>query len=68
MQIVLSDSALGFIIDKGYNETYGARELERTFERLVTEPLSQKILKRDVKSGQIQVSERLGQIHFENFI
>lgn len=53
IQIVLSDDAKEFIIDKGYNEAYGAREMQRTFEQYISEPLSQMILKEEAKSGQL---------------
>lgn len=53
IQVVLSDRAVGFLMDKGYNETYGAREMQRTFEQYISEPLSQMILKGDVRSGQV---------------
>lgn len=68
IEIVLSDSALELLIDKGYSEIYGARELQRTFERLITEPLSQILLRRDIKPGQIQISASSGKIHYENII
>jgi ATP-dependent Clp protease ATP-binding subunit ClpC len=68
IQIILCDSALELLIDKGYSEIYGARELQRTFERLITEPLSQMILRKDVTSGQIQVSASSGKIHCKSIV
>lgn len=66
IQIVLSDTAKEFIINKGYSEAYGAREMQRTFEQYISEPLSQMILKQEVKSGQIvNVSAASDGIRFE---
>lgn len=53
IQMVLSDSAVGLLMDKGYNEAYGAREIQRIFEQYIAEPLSQMILKGEVNAGQI---------------
>ncbi|RLG52442.1 MAG: ATP-dependent Clp protease ATP-binding subunit ClpC [Thermoproteota archaeon] len=53
IELVLSDSAVEFLIDKGYDVTYGAREMQRTFESYVSEPLSQMILRGEVKPGQV---------------
>lgn len=39
------------LADKGYSRAYGARELRRTVERLVVEPLSDRVLKREFGSG-----------------
>lgn len=52
IQVNLSDDALNYVINKGYNENFGAREIQRTFDKYVSEPLSQMILNGDVKPGQ----------------
>jgi len=66
IEIVLSDSAIDFLMKKGYNEAYGAREMKRTFEQYISEPLSQMILKGKVKSGQVlRVSSSGDAIQFE---
>lgn len=44
LTLVVEESALDIICDQGYNETYGARPLERAIERLVAKPLSALIL------------------------
>ncbi|MEW6096274.1 MAG: hypothetical protein AB1567_07085 [bacterium] len=66
IHVILSDSAIAFLMDKGYNETYGAREMQRTFEQYICEPLSQMILKGEVKSGErIKVSTSDDGIYFD---
>ena len=51
IKISLTLSARDYILDKGVNLEYGARPLRRTIEKLVTNPLSDMILKGNVKSG-----------------
>ena len=66
IEIVLSDSAIDFLMKKGYNEAYGAREMKRTFEQYISEPLSQMLLKGGVKSGQVVRASSSGDaIRFE---
>jgi len=66
IEIVLSNSAIDFLMKKGYNEAYGAREMKRTFEQYISEPLSQMILKGEVKSGQVVKASAPGDaIQFE---
>jgi ATP-dependent Clp protease ATP-binding subunit ClpA len=66
IEIVLSDSAIDFLMKEGYNEAYGAREMKRTFEQYISEPLSQMILKGEIKSGQaVKASASGDAIQFE---
>jgi ATP-dependent Clp protease ATP-binding subunit ClpC len=66
IEIVLSDSAIDFLMEKGYNENFGAREMKRTFEQHISEPLSQMLLKGKVKSGQVVKASAPGDaIRFE---
>ncbi|MBV8610521.1 MAG: ATP-dependent Clp protease ATP-binding subunit, partial [Singulisphaera sp.] len=45
LELVLTDEAKEFIIDKGYNPDYGARPLRRAIENMVEDPLSEEILR-----------------------
>jgi ATP-dependent Clp protease ATP-binding subunit ClpC len=57
IEIFLDSLAEDFIIKRGYSETYGARELERTVDRFITEPISKMILEGKIKEGaKIKVS------------
>ncbi|HEX3044144.1 MAG TPA: ATP-dependent Clp protease ATP-binding subunit [Bacillota bacterium] len=49
--LAIDDSALELIVTQGDFERYGARELKRSFEALIKEPLSTRILNRDYQSG-----------------
>lgn len=52
IQVVLSNNSLNFLMDKGYDEAFGAREMQRVFDQYVSEPLSQMILKGKVTAGR----------------
>jgi ATP-dependent Clp protease ATP-binding subunit ClpC len=57
IEIFLDSLAEDFIIKRGYSETYGARELERTVDKFITEPISKMILEGKIKEGaKIKVS------------
>ncbi|MBN1808272.1 MAG: ATP-dependent Clp protease ATP-binding subunit [Planctomycetes bacterium] len=54
LELELSQAAKDFIIDTGYNPDFGARPLRRTIERMVEDPLAEKIL-----SGEIHGPGRI---------
>lgn len=57
--------ALDLICRKGYDPTNGARPLARTIERLITKPLSEKIISGEFGSGdKVVVDARDGKIVF----
>jgi len=45
LELVLSDEAKEFLIDKGYNPDFGARPLRRAIEHHVEDPVSEDILR-----------------------
>jgi ATP-dependent Clp protease ATP-binding subunit ClpC len=47
------DSAKSFLIEKGYDEKYGARPLRRAVERYVEDSLAEAILGGDIKPGEV---------------
>jgi len=47
----IEDSVIELISRTGYNPTNGARSLRRVIERLIIEPLSEKILEREITMG-----------------
>ncbi len=49
--IDLSPEARSFLADKGYDPAYGARPLKRTIQKLVQDPLAEKILGGEVLDG-----------------
>jgi len=44
LDLILTDEAEEFLIDRGFNPEYGARPLRRSIENLVEDPLSEDIL------------------------
>jgi ATP-dependent Clp protease ATP-binding subunit ClpC len=44
LKLVLTDEAKGFLVDKGFNEKFGARPLKRAIQRYLEDPLSEVIL------------------------
>jgi ATP-dependent Clp protease ATP-binding subunit ClpC len=66
VDIELSDAAKELLAEKGYDPSLGARPLRRTIQRLVEDPLSEKLLWKEFKAGQtIIVDVRDGEIFFE---
>ncbi|MDQ0507171.1 ATP-dependent chaperone ClpB [Xanthobacter agilis] len=47
----LSPEARHFLAEKGYDPAYGARPLKRTIQKLVQDPLAEKILAGDILDG-----------------
>jgi len=66
VDIELTDSAKDLLAEKGYDPALGARPLRRTIQRLVEDPLSEKLLWKEYKAGQtIIVNAVDGEIMFE---
>jgi ATP-dependent Clp protease ATP-binding subunit ClpC len=53
IEIVLDAPAHEFVINKGYDPTYGARPMRRAVERFLEDPLAEELLKGTVKAGDI---------------
>ena len=51
MEIVLDPSAKNFIVDKGFDQKYGARPLRRAIQRYIEDPLAEDILRGSFKEG-----------------
>jgi ATP-dependent Clp protease ATP-binding subunit ClpC len=51
LSLRLSDEAVGFLVDKGYDDKFGARPLKRTIQRYVEDALSEKILMAEFAPG-----------------
>ena len=65
IEIVLDTPAHEFVIEKGYDPTYGARPMRRAVERYLEDPLAEELLKGNVKAGDlVQVSMSEGKLTF----
>jgi ATP-dependent Clp protease ATP-binding subunit ClpC len=66
VDIELTDAAKDVLAEKGYDPALGARPLRRTIQRMVEDPLSEKLLYKEFNAGQtIIVDARDGDIVFE---
>jgi ATP-dependent Clp protease ATP-binding subunit ClpC len=65
IEIVLDALAHEFVIEKGYDPTYGARPMRRAVERYLEDPLAEEILKGGVKPGDlVEVTVADGKLAF----
>jgi ATP-dependent Clp protease ATP-binding subunit ClpC len=51
IEITLDQAAHDFLIEKGYDPTYGARPMRRAVERFLEDPLAEEILRGHIKEG-----------------
>ena len=51
LKLRLTEAALKFLIEKGYDEKFGARPLRRAIQRFIEDPLSEKILSNEFARG-----------------
>jgi len=60
----LDDSAVDFLMDVGYDPTYGARPLKRAIQKELETPLARELLKGTVKDGAVRVSVENSELRF----
>lgn len=51
LKLEVSDKALSYLADEGYDPAYGARPLKRTIQHLVADPLALAILEGQFHEG-----------------
>ena len=51
LTVSLTEAATSFLVEKGYDEKFGARPLRRAIQRYLEDPLSEKILTAEFASG-----------------
>jgi ATP-dependent Clp protease ATP-binding subunit ClpC len=57
LMLVLDDKAKDYLVEKGYDPTYGARPMRRAVERFLEDPLAEEILKGNFVEGEpVQVT------------
>lgn len=59
--ISLTEKAKDFLSEKGYDQQYGARPLNRAIQKYVEDPLAEEILKGDVQEGDTIVVDYSGE-------
>ena len=66
IEIALDDAAHEFVIEKGYDPTYGARPMRRAVERYLEDPLAEELLRGSVKAGDlVHVTVENGKLVFK---
>ncbi|HKV74731.1 MAG TPA: ATP-dependent Clp protease ATP-binding subunit [Gemmatimonadales bacterium] len=51
-EVRLTPAAIDFLVDKGYDQNYGARPLKRSIQKYIEDPLSERILSGDFGRGE----------------
>jgi ATP-dependent Clp protease ATP-binding subunit ClpC len=67
LKLRLTDAAVAFLVEKGYDETFGARPLRRAIQRYLEDPLSEKILTSELTAGdeiEVDVAPEGGALEF----
>jgi ATP-dependent Clp protease ATP-binding subunit ClpC len=66
IKVVLSPSAVEFLIDKGYDPTYGARPMRRAVEKFLEDPLAEELLRGNIKAGDtLEVKGAVEKLEFK---
>jgi ATP-dependent Clp protease ATP-binding subunit ClpC len=67
IEIILSDDAKEALVMEGYDPVYGARPLRRAIQKLIEDPLSEKVLAKEYRPGStiLIATNREGRIVFE---
>lgn len=54
-ELQITDKAKDFLCDKGFDEKYGARPLDKAIEKYVTDPLSTALLKKEINTQCVKI-------------
>lgn len=66
IKVELTDEARELLIKLGYDPVYGARPMRRAIQKYIETPLSEKILKREIKEGDTVVVSAEGETFMFN--
>ncbi len=55
--IELTEKAKDFIAEKGYDQQYGARPLNRAIQKYLEDPIAEEILKGEIQAGYVLVAD-----------
>ncbi len=58
-KVELTDKAKDFLAEKGYDQQYGARPLNRAIQKYVEDPVAEEILKGDVIEGDTMMADHV---------
>ena len=57
--VELTEKAKDFLSEKGYDQQYGARPLNRAIQKYLEDPVAEEILKGDLKEGDILLADHV---------
>jgi ATP-dependent Clp protease ATP-binding subunit ClpC len=60
-QIELTPNAKDFLSEKGYDQQYGARPLNRAIQKYLEDALAEEILKGELSDGDVIIADYLGE-------
>lgn len=64
--IELKKNAKELLLEKGYDSSMGARPMRRCIQKLIEDPISEKLISGEIRSGQkIEVSVKDKKMHFD---
>ena len=65
LTLELEDAVRDFLVEKGYDPTYGARPMRRAVEKHLEDPLAEELLKGNLRDNEpVQVSLKEGKLAF----
>jgi ATP-dependent Clp protease ATP-binding subunit ClpC len=65
IRVNLNDSVVDLLIEKGFDVTLGARPLKRSIQKLIEDPLSEHVLRGQLKDGsEVTVSRQGDELTF----
>jgi ATP-dependent Clp protease ATP-binding subunit ClpC len=65
IQVLFSDKAKEFLVDKGFDPVYGARQVRRTLRKYVEDPIAEELLKKKINgNSQIFVRRKEDRLEF----
>ncbi len=66
IKIDIGKDAKDFLIDKGFDKSFGARPLKRTIQRFLEDPLAEEIIKGSYKKGgKVYVTAKVDHLEFK---
>ena len=66
IDVIISDEAKELLVSEGYDPVYGARPLRRAIQKLIEDPLSEKVLAKEFRPGStILIAAEEGKVVFE---
>ncbi|MDP3804558.1 MAG: AAA family ATPase, partial [Candidatus Omnitrophota bacterium] len=66
IRIELDKGAVDFLIEKGFDKSFGARPLKRTIQRFLEDPVAEDIIKGNFKKGgKVKITAKVDHLEFE---